>query len=226
MKVISVRQYYQGFVSLWGLAAGAPFVPPLLHVFIPDSSAFAEYLYPPLGDIEWVAVAATVGFLLATTFVVFTCRQSKRRIHPRVPILLTVGFAIGMCALIVLYVFYVRRIPVPSVSLEVPVSIGYQRTELAFKTYPQMSDWAMLHDAGPREEQIQLLWTPHSICVVRVLLWAFYTLTVSCFLSVVSLAVYEHAAEQPPDESKDTGREPEANGSVTSESASHTHHER
>jgi hypothetical protein len=214
MKNISVKQYYEGFIGLWGLAAGAPFVPPILHVFIPDSSAAAEYLYPPLGDIEWIAVAATVGFLLATTFVVFTCRQSKRRTHPRVPILLTFGFAVGMCALILLYVFYVRRIPVTSISLEVPVSIGYQRTELAYKTYPQMSDWAMLHDAGPREEQIQLLWTPHSICIVRMFLWAFYTLTASCFLSVISLAVYEHAAELPPNELKDTEREPESISSV------------
>ena len=195
---ISVGHYYAGFISLWGIAAGAPFVPPLLHFFMPDSSAAAAYLYPPLGDVEWIALAATVGLLLATTFVVFTCCQSAGRIHPSVPAALMFGSAFGVCALIVLYVHFVRLIPVPSISLDVPVSIGYQRTDLAFKAYPQWSDWAMLHDAGPREEQIQKLWTLPSICVVRVLLWVFHTLTLVCFLSVVSLAVYQHAAEVSP----------------------------
>ena len=192
-----------------GLAAGAPFIPPLLHVFMPDSTAFAEYLYPPLGDIEWIAVAATVSILLATTFIVFVCCQSARRIHPVMPAILTVGSILSICALIVLYVPYVRHIPVHSLNLDVPVSIGYQRTDLAFRAYPpstttpytQWSDWAMLQDAGPREEQIQKLWTQRSICVVRVLLWLFYTLAVACFLSVICLTVYQHATEKAPSES-------------------------
>jgi len=41
-----------------------------------------------------------------------------------------------------------------------------------------------------------MLWTRHSIIVVRMLLWLFHTLTLACFLSVVSLAVYQHAAEE------------------------------
>jgi hypothetical protein len=204
---VPVRQYYLGFVSLLGIVAGLPFVPPLLHVFMPDSTAFAEYLYPPLGDIEWIAVAATVGILLSTTFVVFACCQSAKRIHPVVPVSLAVGSVLSVCALIALYVPYVRHIPVHSMNLEVPVSIGYQRTDLALRTYPpaaaypnaQWSDWAILEDAGPREEQIQKLWTQRSICVVRELLWLFHTLTLACFLSLVSLAIYQHASEQPPE---------------------------
>lgn len=209
MKV-PVRQYYLGFVSLYGIMAGLPFVPPLLHVFMPNSTALAEYLYPPLGDIEWIAVAATIGVMLSITFVVFACCRSARRIHPVVPAILTVGSILSVCALITLYVPYVRRIPVHSLNLEVPMSIGYQRTDLAFRAYPpstsspnaQWSDWAMLKDAGPTEEHIQQLWTQRSICIVRVLLWLFHTLTLSCFLSVVSLAVYQHAAEEPPIESE------------------------
>jgi hypothetical protein len=61
----------------------------------------------------------------------------------------------------------------------------------------------MLHDRGPWEEKIQELWTQQSIAVVRASLWASYTLTLSCFLSVVSLGVYQHALESPPRESKD-----------------------
>jgi hypothetical protein len=198
---ITVRQYFQGFVSLLGLVAGVPFVAPLLHLFFPDSSAVAEYLYPPLGDVEWIAVAATVGFLLGTAFLVFTCCQSARKIHPTVPAILISSLALGVCALIVLHVLYVRHIPVHSVNLEVPVSIGYQRTDLANQTYPQSGDWQMLSESFPREEQIQKLWTPHSIFVVRVLLWLSYTLTLACFLAVVSLAVYQHAAEEAQSES-------------------------
>jgi uncharacterized membrane protein YfcA len=194
---ITIRQYYTGFASLWGLAAGASFVPALLHAFIPDSSAAAEYLYPPLGDAELIAVAATLGFLLATTFVVFTCCQSARRIHPRVSAILTFGTAVGAGVLIMLHVLFVRHIPVHSLNLDVPVSIGYERTDFALKTYPytKFDDWSALHDTGPTEEQIQLLWTPHSIYVVRLLLWGSYTFTLGCFLSVVSLAVYQHVVE-------------------------------
>jgi hypothetical protein len=210
MTKITARQYYQGFASLLGLVAGVPFVAPLLHLFFPDSSAVAEYLYPPLGDVEFIAVAATVGFLFATTFVVFNCCQSARKIRRSVPAILLSGSALCMCALIVLHVLYVRHIPVASANLDVPVSIGYQRTDLALRAYPpsptppyaQVSDWKMLHDAGPREEQIQNLWTRRSICVVRVSLWLSYTLALACFLALISLAVYQHASEEPAGEPK------------------------
>ena len=201
MKV-TVLQYYRGFVGLQGFAAGVPFVPPLLHACLPDSSTIAEYLYPPLGDAQRIAFTGTVGFLFLTTFVVFTCCQLARRVHPSVPAILLVGFALGVCALIALYQPYVRRVAVPSINLEVPVSIGYQRTDFANHTYPQWNDWEMLHDRGPWEEQIQMLWTQRSVCVVRVLLWLFYTLTLACFLSVVSLAVYQHTAEKASNGSK------------------------
>jgi len=193
---ISVRQYYQAFVSLSGLAAGVPFVAPLLHLFFPDSSAVADYLYPPLGDVEGLAVAATIGFLVATTFVVFACCQSARRIHAIGPAVLISGLALGVCALIVLHVRFVRHIPVHSVNLDVPVSIGYQRSDLAIKVYPSDDDWKMLSDAGPREEQIQNLWTQYSIWVVRISLWLSYTLSLACFLAVVCLAAYQQAADE------------------------------
>jgi hypothetical protein len=193
---ITVRQYYGEFVSLWGLAAGSTFVPPLLHLIAPESSAIAAYLYPPLGDVEGIAVAATIGFWLATTFVVFICCESSRKIHPSVPGTLIAGLAIGMCVLVMLFVLYVRHIKVPAEKLDVPVSVGYHRSDFAVKNYSGSTDWDMLNSEGPQEDQIQELWTPHSIWVVRVLLWLFYTLTVSCFLSIISLAVYRHAAEE------------------------------
>jgi hypothetical protein len=199
---ISIRQYYMGFVSLYGIAAVVPFVSPLLHACISDSNTVAEYLYPPLGDFQQLAFTATVGSLLLTSFVVFACCQSARKVHPSIPAILMVGFLIGTCILGALYVRYVRRVPVPSMGLEVPVSIGYQRTDFALQWYPHSSDWEMLHDRGPYEAQIQVLWTQHSIRVVRGLLWLFYTLTLICWLSVVCLAVYQHASEEAPSESE------------------------
>jgi hypothetical protein len=193
---ITVRQYYGEFASLWGLAAGSTLVPPLLHLVAPESSAIAAYLYPPLGDVEGIAIAATIGFWLASTFVVFTCCESSRKIHPTVPGTLVVGLAISMCVLIMLFVLYVRHIKVPTEKLDVPVSVGYHRSNFAVKNYSDSTDWEMLNSQGPQEDQIQELWTSHSILVVRVLLWLFYTLTVACFLSIVSLAVYRHATEE------------------------------
>jgi hypothetical protein len=194
MKV-TIRQYYTNFKGLYLPWASVPFVTLLLHACKLDSSTIVE-LYPPLGDFRTYAMAATVGLLLLTTFVVFSCCGLAKRIHPCVPGILIAGFVLSVCTLIALYVPFVRRIPVPSEKLEVPVSIGYQRTDFALQNYPQSNDWEMLHDRGPREEQIQMLWTLHSIVVVRVFLWLFHTLALTCFLSVASLAVYQHAADE------------------------------
>jgi hypothetical protein len=83
-----------------------------------------------------------------------------------------------------MYVFFVRDIAVPSVNQEVFVSVGYHQTDFALKTYPPTSsDRDMLHDQGPFEESIQLLWTPISIIIVRGILWLFYTAMLSCSLA-------------------------------------------
>lgn len=202
MKV-TVKQYYRSFRSFYLLLAGVPFASPLLRACIPDSSKVAEYFYPPLGDFQRLALAATAGTLLLTTIVVFICCQSSRRkVHRSVPAIFTAGWLLSVCVLMVLYMNYVRRVPVPAAGLEVPVSIGYQRTDFALRWYPQSSDLEMLHDRGPSEETIQKLWTQSSICVVRVLLWVFHTLSLACFLSVVCLAVYQHATEEVLSESE------------------------
>ncbi|MGD0733726.1 MAG: hypothetical protein ABR976_01220 [Terracidiphilus sp.] len=202
MKV-TVLRFYKGFLGLQTIPASLPFLPPVLHVFIPDSSPIAEYLYPPLGESQQITLVATVLLLFLTTFVVFKYSQSSRKENPHLPIFLWIGAAIGVCALVVLYVLFVRRIAVPSANLEVPVSVGFQRTDFAVRWYPQWSDWAMLHDAGPYEEKIQMLWTRSSICVVRLLLWISYTLTLCSFLAALSLAVYQHVAEETPSEPKE-----------------------
>jgi hypothetical protein len=193
MKV-TLERYYKSFTSLRALFAVVPFVPLLIYAAAPGSR-ITGFLYPPLSDFQNLAFAATVGFLLLTTFVVFIWAQLTRRIRSFVPVVLLIGFGVGIVALISLYVSYVRFIPVPSISAEVPVSVGSQLTDFAVQTYPKWSDWEMLHDRGPWEQQVQKLWTRHSIIVVRARLWAAYTLSLACFLSVVSLAAYQHARE-------------------------------
>jgi hypothetical protein len=69
-------------------------------------------------------------------------------------------------------------------------------TIAALQMCPQTSDWDILRDHRPREEQIQKLWTRPSILVVRLLLWLSYTFTLVCFASIVSLAAYRHADEE------------------------------
>jgi hypothetical protein len=201
MKV-TIGRYYKSFASLQGALGCLPFLPPVLKAFLSDSSGIAEYLFPPLGDSQQVVFAGTVGLLLFTTFVVFTCCRLAQTVRASVPAILMFGSTLGVVVLIALYVPYVRSVAVPSVHLEVPVSIGYQRTDFALQTYPQWDDWEMLHDRGPWEEQIQKLWTTRSIIVVRLLLWASYTLSLVCMLSCVSLAVYQHASEEPPPKPK------------------------
>jgi hypothetical protein len=195
---VTIGEYYKSFASLYGILAALPFAPPLLHASLSDSSKLADDLFPPLGDFQHLAVAATVGTLLLATLLIFLCSPLKRTICRIVLTALTVGFLIGVAGLAALYVGYVRRIPVSSVNEEVLVSVGYQRTVLALRAYPGYSDSDMLEDSGPWESKIQILWTSRSIWVVRTLLWASYTLTLACFLSFVSLAAYRHATEEPP----------------------------
>jgi hypothetical protein len=198
---VTLVQYYRGFWSLYGLLAAIPFAPALLRIFTPDSSKLA-YLYPPLGDVQILSLAATFLVLFTVTLVVFVSCRSARRIHPAICPVSISGAMLAFFVLIGMYVFSVRDIAVPSVDQEVLVSIGYQRTAFALKTYPTSSDSDMLHDQGPSEETIQLLWTRRSIWIMRGILWLVYTLTLSCFLVVICVGVYQHVSDFAASESK------------------------
>ena len=84
----TVGQYYMGFVKLRAAAAWLSFVPPLLHLVVPDSGVIAAILYPPLGDIDGMAVTATIAVLLLSTGVVFIRCRSAQKIHRRAPVFL------------------------------------------------------------------------------------------------------------------------------------------
>ena len=196
MKVTLV-QYYRGFRSLYGALATIPFALPLVHIFghifTPDSSIFA-YLYPPLGDVQILALAVTFLVLFTATLVVYVSCKAARKIHPAVWI---AGTMFSFVLLMGMYESFVIDIAVPSVNQEVLVSVGYQRTAFALNTYPTSSDRSMLHDQGPSEETIHLLWTPHSIWIVRGGLWLLYTAMLACILVVICVGVLQHASAVP-----------------------------
>ena len=193
MKVPLAR-YYRSFLDLKGLIASASFIPPILH-YVGGSSAFVNGLYPPLGDFQVLGVVSTVGFLLLVTFLVYIAAEFGHGISPKTPKALALGFVCAVCLLIPLYVCFIMSIPVPSEGKEVMVSVGFSRTRFANTNYGDFSDREMLHDAGPWEEQIQKLWTRSSLSIVRINLWLFYTLSLACWISAVSLAAYRDACD-------------------------------
>lgn len=198
MAKVTLAQYYRGFWSLFGAFATIPFVFPLIHIVVrivaPDSSKSA-YLYPPLGDFQNLSLAATFLFLIMVTFGAFVYCEPARQVRRSKIVAMMLGFLVGIVALIGMYGRFVRKIDIPSINQEVIVSVGYQRTRFALKTYPNWSDWDMLHDQGPSEETIQRLWTPSSVSVVRVGLWLMYTVTLGCLLVVICVGVYKHASD-------------------------------
>jgi hypothetical protein len=198
---VTVLEYYKGYWSLYAFGAGIGFLPPLIHELLGNSSTTANLLYPPLGDMQRLGLVLTFGFLLLTTFVVFVCCRSARRIHVFVPALLLAAVLVGVGGLTYLYVHYVRVDRIETKNLSVPVTIGYERTKFAIDTYPndgdpKHDDWTMLHERGPTEDKIQQLWTRQSIWAVRYSLWACYTLTLGSLLAMFSLGVYLHVSEK------------------------------
>jgi hypothetical protein len=195
---ISISQYYKGFKSFYGLITGIPLVVPGLRLCVPDSSALAGYLFPPLGDAQHLLLTLTVAILLVLTYVVFVCCRGVRKVPRKAFLALLGGMVLGPGALIPLYASFVRRVEIPSVNEEAFVTIGYQQTDFAVQTYPQgkWTDWDMLQDRGPWEAQIQKLWTRRSISIVRVSLWVSYLMTLACLISIGSLAVYQHVLEK------------------------------
>lgn len=197
---LTIKQYYRGFLSLYGWIAGVPFILPILRFLVPDSNTFARYLFPPLGNVERLGLTGTVLFLVLITIVVFICCPLARQTLLRVCGILLLGFLLSGCGWIALFTPFVKHVPLPD--QEVSVSIGFQRTPFALREYPHDTDWEMLHDRGPWEWQIDKLWTGPSIIIVRILLWLSYTIALACFLSIISFAAYQHAEEKASSKSK------------------------
>jgi hypothetical protein len=196
MKVTFGR-YIKGLGIVRKLVAGLIFVPPLLSLVVPNSAPLREFIYPPLGNFQAPGLIATMGFLLLTIFWVFVFGRSAQTIRTRVYVFLGIAFLVGVMGSIALYVPYVMRVDVAAVDQQVPVSIGFDRTDFARQKYPHNSDYEMLEKRGPWEPEIRNLWTSRSIAAVRIGLWFFYTLVLAAVLSVASLIAYDSQQKKP-----------------------------
>jgi len=195
MKV-TLAHYYRSFKSMQGAFAGTSFLPAIMRFFVPDTGKLSACLFPPLGDVQPLAATLTLISLLLITLVVYECCcHIASKVRFRLNAFLFAGAAISVVVLIGLYVAFVRVIDVPAAGLRIPVSVGIVRTDFAQRTYPNWDDWDMLHDHGPTEKTVQLLWTRRSVWEARAMLWLAYTFTLSCFLAVVCIGIYQHAHE-------------------------------
>lgn len=194
---VSIQQYGKAFLSLHGVLGGLSFIPTLIGAVMGDSRSVPDYFYPPLGDVQLIALAGTIAFGLLSIYIVYVCcENSSCRLHPVVPIVLSFVCFLSFCVLIGLSIRFVRVIPITNENTEVTVSVGYSRTDFvsSSKDLADLSDSELLQARGPWESQIQKLWTLRSITFARVWLWAAYTCVLVCLVSVFSLAVYQHAS--------------------------------
>jgi hypothetical protein len=169
---VTVRQYYLSFKSLSGVVAGVVAASPLVSGLLPDK--VAAFVFPPIGSAEAPARLGAIVFGLATTYAAFFWRGDPQAGRPaRIPVALAVAF-LSLCAYLVLYLRFVRRIEIPSRQTSVFVSVGSTRTEFANRNFPNASDWDLLRDRGLDEEEIWRLWTPGSLIEVRVGLFVAY----------------------------------------------------
>jgi hypothetical protein len=188
-RTISLSEYYKEFISLFGAIATVVAALPLVALF------GLKYLFPPLGGegIEGFAKVMTVIFSLCTTLLVYFTKNTfashsggrRKRILASVLVASVTFLAIH----IMLHTVFVRDIYIPTQKQTVTVSVGRHRNAKNPKEYAQMSDEAMLRDAGPEEESIRRLFTMQSLLVSRVLLYVTYVVSVLCIVAFGSFSV-------------------------------------
>ncbi len=185
----SLKHYYLSFSSV--PVALVPYVSKLFE------GSTAAILFPPVGTIEGVSRLGTTVLALLVTCVVFVWGGEKPRAKSRrTAVSLCVAFVFFVCYL-GLYSRFVRQVDISSAAKTVYVSVGYDRTPLAARSFPEMSDEEMLVQRGPYEDQIQLLWTARSLLVVRIGLSVSYCAFLMCVVAVLSwTALYAAVIER------------------------------
>jgi hypothetical protein len=179
-------------VSLRGLLVGALAALPPLSSALPES--VGDRVFPPLGDIQPAARAVAAAVALASTFVVFLSRKSLRNLSGLQSCATLLAAIVFFSLYLAVYIRSVKHYT--GANSEVTVSIGFERTEFAKKNYGDNNDIEMLKAYGPREEEIQKLWTYKSLIEARVSLWLFYTLTITAFVWLFSVGTLQHSMEE------------------------------
>ncbi len=183
---ITRAKYYKAFVGL----AKLPGIPAIISILSPLIPAGAlPYVFPPLGDYASEARPLTFVLCVLATFVAYLsidCDIGRIRRNTQRAFILA---AIFLLAYVGLNIRFVRKIAVASLDSPVFVSVGYTRTEFATKNFPNSSDWEMLQERGPEEEQVQRLWTIRSVIVARLALLGSYLGVLLLWVWLLSLGV-------------------------------------
>ncbi len=170
---VSLLEYYTAFKSVLGGIVMVLAALPFIAILLPQP--IATYAFPPLGDSETISRVGTVGSVALATFVVYFLRSRRASLCVLTASLLAIGtFALYL----VFFSTFVRKIDIPSEKTAVFVSVGFERTEFAVKTFDDASDWEMLRHRGLTEEAVRQLWTINSILIARLALWLSFSASV------------------------------------------------
>lgn len=171
---VTLSQYYLSFKGVYVAIVGAFSAIPFLSKLLPQ--AFGPFVFPPLGTADDPLRIATFVLAMGMTLLAFfTGATPPKRNNKRVVAAVILAF-FSACLYLVLSLLFVRTIEVPSMNTSVQVSVGYERTEFANQYFSGESDWALLHDRGPDEEDIWKLWSRKSLIITRLSLYAAYCL--------------------------------------------------
>jgi hypothetical protein len=193
---ISLRQYYLSFKSLSGLLAGAVTALPLISKLLPDAAS--AYAFPPLGNIEGPARTGALVLAVAVTYAAYFSRGATVRSRPWRIAGLVVMASFCLVLYLALSFRFVRRIDVPSRATSILVTVGYQRTEFANRTFGSATDEEMLRQRGPNEEQVERLWTPKSVLAARLELFASYSGFVLALVLAFSVGIVFQLEDAAP----------------------------
>lgn len=190
---LTVRAYYKHFAGVFGGITAFVGVLPFLSAIIPGN--YSKYLFPPLGTVESFARIGAFALVIITTIVVYQLREcfpvAKPTRRQKLFVVLLLTAILSFVMFIGLNIRFVRAIPAPSISptAEFIVTVGWNRTDFALRTFGEKSDEEMLRARGVTEEEIFRLWTERSVITARLLLLATYIIFLLGAVSVGSFAV-------------------------------------
>ena len=184
---VTLVGYYKKFATVSGVMAAATGVGPLVSAWLPGAAP--AYVFPPLGEIRMPARLGVVFLAVAATYISFYAPPMLPRAA------FSKFFRVGLISLLALGCYltafrhFVRRIDAPASGSVIFVSVGYQRTTFAVRTFASDSDWDMLRARGTNDEEVSKLWTDRSVDVARLCLFASYCGFVLPLVLIFSLGV-------------------------------------
>ena len=182
--------YYKNFKSVWGALAGATGCYVIISALFP---ANVSYGFPPMGDGTIVCLVGFVLLFVALTFLSF--HITSRAVRRNLIVWSIIAAFPALAAYAVCHWKFVRKVDIPAISSSALVSVGYERTTFAQKNFKEVSDWEMLRQRGPYEEQIWGLWTTRSIILARLSLLTSFFLFTAALVLAFSLGVRNLTAD-------------------------------